>query len=209
MDSIFKLFENIKIDDMPIIYKNNFKNSYGGFSKHIDLSSIPSIPLLIPYLYLDFPPIAEIHFYVYIKSQNDFDLNEEQSENLIYIDLFTGGSFSVSTDASFLFNLGLVSLGFSVRLNGVLGVGDLGMKLNLEFKKDELTFDIYFVFLPYKLNFYIAFRIEINLVFKTFVLISNLKNNELIGFKDEEHTLGSIRPNQTMITNSAKKNMLI
>ena len=103
----------------------------------------------------------------------------------------------------------LTYFGFSVRLNGVLGVGDLGMKLNLEFKKDELTFDIYFVFLPYKLNFYIVFRIEIHLLYETFIYEFYLKEDQLIGFKDEEHSLGSIRPNQQMITNSAKKNMLI
>ena len=148
---------------------------------------LPPIPFpLFPFLQLRIKPALTIGYRTEIKVF-------EQNENELYtsFDTFVQGKTSIS------FEIGIYIPGASsayeisicVGITGVLGAGKIGMKVNLYYNKLNLNIDIYYAFSAFDLNFYVLFKISIDLKFVSFKFEFYIVNQYIKGINKEHHNI--------------------
>lgn len=72
-------------------------------------------------------------------------------------------------------------------INGVLGSGKIGIKLDLYLNKGELKTDLYFEFNAFELSFYILFNFRIELKITTITFSFYIFNKVLPGISKTKH----------------------
>ena len=82
-----------------------------------------------------------------------------------------------------------ISIAFVVGLDGIIGHGKAGLKLEIHLNNEGVDFDAYFIFNALVFEFYIQFRIEINLSLFNYGFHFDLIRIELFGFHIEFHSL--------------------
>ena len=190
-DMIFmELYQNLV---SPIISNtlnqlfNKIKKTYKSEKFKTWEQYLPPIPFpLFPFLQLRIKPALTIGYRTEIKI---FEQNED--ELYTSFDTFVQGKTSIS------FEIGIYIPGASsayeisicVGITGVLGAGKIGMKVNLYYNTLNLKIDIYYVFSAFDLNFYVLFKITIDLKFVSFKFEFYIVNQYINGISKEHHNI--------------------
>ena len=88
-----------------------------------------------------------------------------------------------------------ILIAFVVGLDGIIGHGRAGIKLEICLNKDEINFDVYFIFNALVFQFYFQIRIEIKLSLFQFEYKFDIIRIELFGIHVELHTLKKAQKN--------------
>ena len=106
--------------------------------------------------------------------QLGFDLNWKINDFIFYIDVSGRAEASVSLDAGLYFpaNNSIVSISLHIGIHGLIGSGEVGVKLSLFLNKDEFIVDLYAKLKAFEFSLYMTFRITIsfNILKKIFKL---------------------------------------
>ena len=148
-----------------------------------------SFPIFFPafsylQLRLNFKACAGLGFYASIEP----DWREMQF-NLVF-DVYAEAKVALQIEGGLYFPTEINSpflLAFVVGLDGVIGHGRAGIKLEICLHKDETTFDVYFIFNALVFQFYFQIRIEIGLPFFQFEYAFDIIRIELFGIHVELH----------------------
>ena len=190
-----KMFKDEKIDsekdtlinaELTLILEDFKKVSMLGYQVSVNLISF-NVPL--PPLILIFPPFPFLQirlvpaFGIGLNFKIGFQLDFIKKEYTFYYDLSIDAEVSLSLEAGCYFSLQGGEISLTVGIKGILGAGSVGMKLSIFIDKPKYKFEIYYEFKTAIFNYYILFKIEINIEivkfsFK-FYLVNEIINESL------------------------------
>ena len=190
-----KIFKKEKIDseeedtlvnaELTLILED-FKNiSMLGYQVSFNLLSleVPLPPLIL--LFLPFP-ILQIRLVpncgIGLNFKIGFQLDFKKKEYTFYYDLSIDAEVSLSLETGCYISFPGGEISLSVGIKGILGAGSVGMKLSIFIDKPKYKFEIYYELKIAIFNFFILFKIDINVgivkfSFK-FYLYNKILNNE-------------------------------
>ena len=93
-----------------------------------------------------------------------FIINWNAGEYLYFIDICGKAEVGLTLDLGLYIPSpnSIVSVSINIGLHGVIGSGDVGVKLLLYLNKDQFIVDTYFQIVAFQFNFYILFRLTVN-----------------------------------------------
>ena len=178
------------IDKAKKFYKNvckfEYKKEYK-FDKEFPLTGLP----ICPYIQLRLVPYAYLGVYAHnecIKTNNNKNLLEKYDFGLFF-DAYVNAKVSIALQVGFYYPgvTSTLEISISVGINGVLGSGKIGIKLDLYLNKGELKTDLYFEFNAFELSFYILFNFRIELKITTITFSFYIFNKVLPGISKTKH----------------------
>ena len=178
------------IDNAKKFIKNackfEFKKEYK-FDKEFPIGALPMCPYiqlrLVPYAYLGVHANNEC-----IKTNNNKNPLEKYDFGLFF-DAYVNTKVSIALNVGFYFPgvSSTIEISIIVGINGVLGSGKIGIKLDLYLTKGELKTDLYFEFNAFELSFYVLFKFRIELKIKTIKFSFYIINKKLPGISKTKH----------------------
>ena len=142
------------------------------------------IPLpILPYLQLRIFPN------VYFKDGFKFDCYNEKKEYGAFLTTYEKVDVSLNLELGFYIpgTYSPVELAITVGLKGVLGSGQVGLKLEYNLNQNQLTINLDYQLETYSLYFYIQFRFTIDIILKKYQFEFYIVNERLYGNYKEEH----------------------
>ena len=173
-------------DFYKYICKTEYKREYK-FDKEFPLMALG----IVPYLQISIVPYAFLVVYC-----NDKCIKENNKENILekydfglFFDAYVNAIVSIALHVGFYYPgvSSTLEISIIVGINGVLGSGKIGIKLDLYLNKGELKTDLYFEFNAFELSFYIMFKFKIELKIATIKFSFYIINKVLPGISKTKH----------------------
>lgn len=135
-----------------------------------------SFPIKFGYCELIFAIIPSVSISACI--QTGFELDWKKGEYMLSIDVCGKAETSVSLDAGLYVpsSKSLVAISLHIGIHGIIGSGEVGIKLSLFLTEDKFMIDLYSKIKAFEFSFYLLIRIEINFKTLKFLKIFKLEN---------------------------------
>ena len=144
-------------------------------------------PIIIP---LPILPLLQLRIIpnIYFKAGFTFDCLNERKEFGAFLNLYLQAEISMNLELGFYIpgTYSPVELAICVGLKGVLGSGNIGLKLDYNLNQNQLTMYLQYQLETFALYFYIQFRFTIDAVLFTLRLEFYIVNERLLGKYKEE-----------------------
>ena len=144
-------------------------------------------PIIIP---LPILPLLQLRIIpnIYFKAGFTFDCLNERKEFGAFLNLYLQAEISLNLELGFYIpgTYSPVELAICVGLKGVLGSGNIGLKLDYNLNQNQLTMYLQYQLETFALYFYIQFRFTIDAVLFTLRFEFYIVNERLLGKYKEE-----------------------
>ena len=178
-------------------FGNILKNEFPIFKKPIPIIGILKL-VLDPEIKLGFYIGFEFktHMYKQILNtskwfhevKNDYE-DDEEDDTKLSIKLVGKGECSLSVGVGIAENFGTVEISFLAGINGLLGSGEIGFSLDINFNKWKMSVDSFLVLKAFYISLFLKLKIEIDLKFYKFSIEIYIFKVPFFGEKFEKHKL--------------------
>ena len=178
------------LDTVKNIYKKVCKFEFGKEYKFEHEFPVMALPAL-PFIQLRIVPSAYLGIFANndcIKKNNNKNPLEKYDFG-IFFDAYVSAKVSIALHLGFYFPgvPSTIEISIFVGINGVLGSGKIGIKLDLYLNKGELKTDLYFEYNAFELSFYIQYKFVIELEITTIRFSFYIFNKKLPGISKSKH----------------------
>ena len=181
------------IDKVKNLYKKVCKFE---FKKEFKLNKEFPIDALQMFPYIQLRIIPYAHLGVYVSNKCIKENSESSSKNPLekydfglFFDAYANAKVSIALHVGYYYPgiSSTLEISIIVGIDGILGSGKIGVKLDFYLSKGELQTDLYYEFNTFELSFYVLFKFKIELKIKTFRFSFYIFNKTLKGLSKSNH----------------------